>query len=190
MSDLFGTGVQIPNIATGQSRPADAPSFIRIVSRGQRLFGRLFDGSEHPLTGLLLPEVENLIRQRRNVSVWSGSGAPVEIAGDTNWGVWHGAVGTSGGNVTFNVTKNGAAGGDPIFSNLASCIPQVTCLRDTASNSEAPWAHIRSTANNRTVNVQIKRSNTGGILIGGTYQGNADNSNGVTVYLTLHGLLA
>lgn len=51
MSDLFATGIQIPNLPTGQARPADIDGFLRIFARQNALFGRLPDGTEIPLSG-------------------------------------------------------------------------------------------------------------------------------------------
>jgi hypothetical protein len=110
-------------------------------------------------------------------------------------GVYEGMIGaTTASQVTFHLTSDGTASGTPLFSNLTSLTAnhfQVTCLRDTDANSESPWAHIRSILNGgRSVLVQIKRSNQGGILIGGTYFGNLNNSNSVNVYLRVSGVLA
>lgn len=46
MSDLFATGIQVPNLPEGQARPADDPLFIRIFVRNDRLYGRKSDGTE------------------------------------------------------------------------------------------------------------------------------------------------
>lgn len=136
------------------------------------------------------PETDARIKNRREVYTWVGSGAPTNIADTVRWAKWHGAITSSAGTITFNLTTDGTAGGTPLFANLAACIPQVTCVRDTDLNDESPWAHVRRIEDNRRVVVQVKKSNTGGILVGGTYQGNLNNTNPVTVYLSMEGALA
>lgn len=134
--------------------------------------------------------VQEIIKDQRAVFLWPGSGAPTNVAAGTRWGRWHGAIADSSGTRTFNVTTNGAADGPPIFANLAACIPHVTCVRDTDANDESPWAHVRRIEDNRRVVVQVKKSNTGGILVGGVYYGNLNNTNQVSVYLSMEGVLA
>lgn len=51
MADLFATGVQIPNLASGQARPADGPGFIRIFARQDKLYGMDENNVEYPLSG-------------------------------------------------------------------------------------------------------------------------------------------
>lgn len=136
------------------------------------------------------PEVRALIKVHRNIFLWPGSGAPSSPADTARWGEWHGAITDSTGTRTFNVTTDGTANGPPIFANLAACIPQVTCVRDTDLNNESPWAHIRRIEDNRRVVVQVKKSNTGPVILLGSYSGNLNNDNPVTVYLTMKGVLA
>lgn len=51
MTDLFGTGIQIPDLESGQARPADTPGFIRVFSRNQKLYGIDSNNVEHELSG-------------------------------------------------------------------------------------------------------------------------------------------
>src|SRR5690606_12040793 len=86
-------------------------------------------------------------------------------------GVYNGIITTSGSTIEFHLTANGTSGGTALFSNLnlSDCIFQLTVARNTTSNSESPWAHVRQILNTgRTVQVQVKRSNTGNILLGGS----------------------
>ena len=136
------------------------------------------------------PKTDARIKNRREVYTWAGSGAPTNIADTVRWAKWHGAITSSAGTITFNLTTDGTAGGPPLFANLAACIPQVTCVRDTDLNNESPWAHVRRIEDNRRVVVQVKKSNTGGMLVGGVYSGNLNNNNTVTVYLSMEGALA
>lgn len=45
MADKFTTGIDLPNLTSGQARPASA-GFIRIFARTNELYGMLPDGSE------------------------------------------------------------------------------------------------------------------------------------------------
>ena len=117
--------------------------------------------------------------------LWPGTGAPVEISATKV--EWIGAINSSASQITFNVTEDGTATGTPIFNNLNACGYSLATVRDTDLNNESPWAHIRSTANNKTVLVQIKKSNTGPVVLLGSYSGNLNNTNAVTTYLRIVG---
>lgn len=49
--DLFGIGVQIPNLTSGQARPADLEGFLRVYAKNDKLYGVKPDGSEVLLSG-------------------------------------------------------------------------------------------------------------------------------------------
>lgn len=117
--------------------------------------------------------------------LWPGTGAPSEISATKV--EWIGAITSSGSQITFNVTEDGTATGTPIFNNLNACGYSLATVRDTDLNNESPWAHIRSTANNKTVLVQVKKSNTGPVILLGSYSGNLNNTNSVTTYLRIVG---
>lgn len=117
--------------------------------------------------------------------LWPGTGAPSEISATRV--EWIGAITSSSGQITFNVTEDGTATGTPIFDNLNACGFSLATVRDTDANNESPWAHIRSTANNKTVLVQVKKSNTGPVVLLGSYYGNLNNTNPVTTYLRIVG---
>ena len=50
MADTFNTGIQIPNIPEGNFARNSDQGYIRIYGRGDKVFGRLPDGSEVELT--------------------------------------------------------------------------------------------------------------------------------------------
>lgn len=135
-------------------------------------------------------EVNVQIRDGRDIYFWAGSGSPSRASEGSRIIQWHGAITTSTGTITFIPTANGDGTGSPLFDDLNACSYQVTCSRDTDQNNQSPWAHIRRTEDNRRVVVQVKRSNQGGILLGGTYFGNLNNFNNVTVFLTITGVAA
>lgn len=89
--------------------------------------------------------------------------------------------------VTFNITADNTAGGTALFADLENCGITATARSTNTANNQSPWVHIQSISNNKTITVRIKRSNSGSILIGGNYNGNADNDLAVTVYLTVTG---
>lgn len=104
--------------------------------------------------------------------------------------IYAGAITTSGSQVDFHITSDGTASGTALMDEMTSqnAIYAVTVARNTTSNAEAPWGYVSDVLNTgRTVRVQVKRSNTGGILLGGAYQGNVENNNAVTVHLTVIG---
>jgi hypothetical protein len=135
-------------------------------------------------------ETDARIQNQRDVFIWPGTGSPTRVAAGTRWGRWHGSIVSSAGTITFNVTADGTAGGTPLFTNLSACIPHLTCVRDTDLNNESPWAHVRRIVNNRQVVVQVKKSNTGPVVLLGSYSGNLNNTNQVSVYLSMEGVLA
>lgn len=47
MADKFTTGIDLPNLSSGQAKPASS-GFIRIYVRNNELLGRLPDGTEIP----------------------------------------------------------------------------------------------------------------------------------------------
>lgn len=51
MADLFATGVQIPNLESGQARDADYAGFIRIFARQGKLYAMDDLGNEIDLSG-------------------------------------------------------------------------------------------------------------------------------------------
>lgn len=104
--------------------------------------------------------------------------------------IYAGAITTSGSQVDFHITSDGTASGTALMDEMTSqnAIYSVTVARNTTSNAEAPWGYVVGILNTgRTVRVHVKRSNTGSIFLGGTYQGNVDNNNAVTVHLTVIG---
>lgn len=140
-------------------------------------------------TGLTVTETGGVVTveaDRRDVYVWAGSGAPVNIK-DT-YVEWVGAITSSSGQITFNVTEDGTASGTPIFNSLAACGYSLATNRDTDLNNESPWAHIRSfSGDNKTILVQVKKSNTGPVILLGSYSGNLNNTNNVTTFLRIIG---
>lgn len=105
--------------------------------------------------------------------------------------MYEGIFSTSAGTLTFHLTDDGTATGNPLFTGLSLTTHQfqITLQRNTDSNAESPWGHIRSIQNGgRSVVVQLKKSNQGGILLGGTYFGNLNNNNAVIVYLKVSGV--
>lgn len=99
---------------------------------------------------------------------------------------YFGIITTSGNSVDFHITNDGTSTGTALFTSMTTSNTyfQITVHRETTSDNQAPWGYIHSIQNTgRTVRVRIKKSNTGGVLIGGSYQGNLDNDNAVTVYL-------
>lgn len=104
--------------------------------------------------------------------------------------IYTGAITTSGSQVDFHVTSDGTASGTALMDNMTiqNAVYSVTVARNTTANNGAPWGYVTEVLNNgRTVRVRVKRSNTGTIILGGAYQGNVDNDNAVTVYLTVIG---
>lgn len=49
MADKFTTGIDLPNLSSGQAKPASS-GFIRIYVRNNELLGRLPDGTEIPFS--------------------------------------------------------------------------------------------------------------------------------------------
>lgn len=94
---------------------------------------------------------------------------------------------TSSGTITLNITDDGTETGNPLFQELDKCYIDVRTQRATTSNSEAPWGYIHSITNNKQLTLVIKRSNTGGVLLGGSYQGNRSNDNEVTIRVLIEG---
>lgn len=93
---------------------------------------------------------------------------------------------TSTGSITFNITTDGTGGGSAVFSSLSTSFIQTTAQRDTTSNTEVPFTAVRSITGN-TVIINVKTGNSGTIVIGGSYTGMKDNSNSVTVYISVFG---
>lgn len=94
---------------------------------------------------------------------------------------------TSSSTITLNITDDGTETGNPLFKELDKCYIDIRTQRPTTSNNEAPWAYIHSIPNNYQIVMAVKRSNTGGILLGGSYAGNADNNNAVTLRILIEG---
>lgn len=104
--------------------------------------------------------------------------------------IYTGTIITSGSQVDFHVTSDGTASGTALMNNMTTqnAVYSVTVARNTTANDEAPWGYVSDVLNaGRTVRVRVKKSNTGGILLGGVYQGNVDNNNAVTVHLMVIG---
>lgn len=94
----------------------------------------------------------------------------------------------SEGQLTVPVTTNGNLGGQRIFANLSECDIKYSVLRDTDDNEESPWAHLRQIGDD-FFSLQIKKSNQGGVLLGGAYYGNLNNTNEVYVNVSVTGIL-
>lgn len=81
MADLFATGVQIPDVGAGSSRPADLTGFIRLYARNNVLYGRTPTGQEFPIVGAGgVTSIEGLTGA---VDVAAGPGATVSTQGQT-----------------------------------------------------------------------------------------------------------
>lgn len=125
------------------------------------------------------------------------------MSGDTTWFslnnatpvlqtrvFYSGRIVTTGSEVDFHITSNGTSTGTPLFGSLSTAVFSVTIQRATTADNQAPWGYVNSIQNQgRTVRVNIKKSNTGSILLGGNYQGNVNNNNEVTVHLMACGVL-
>lgn len=175
MSDKFATGIDIPNLAEGSAR-SSSTGFIRIFARQDVLYGVLSDGSEVRIGPA--PSQEKFFSFNNS--------APEEKSDVTI--EYHGILDISGSGALFHVTDTGEEGGNPLFANLERCGIYVTTDKPTGENDESPWAHVRSIANGgKSVLVQVKRSNTGGVLLGGVYRGNMNNDNNVRVRIHIVG---
>lgn len=172
-----GTGwVERP---TGNSLIVSADGTPLITNPDEINFGNGLSASE--TGGVVTVEAE-----RRDVYVWAGSGAPVNIK--DSYVEWVGAITSADSQITFNITDDGTATGTPIFNNLAACGYSLATNRDTDLNNEAPWAHMRSfSGDNKTILVQVKKSNTGPVILLGSYSGNLNNTNNVTTFLRIIG---
>ena len=94
---------------------------------------------------------------------------------------------TSSNDVTVAITEDGTLDSDELFENLSQCHISINVIRDTSADDQSPWCHIRSIAT-KTIRFQVKRSNTGGILIGGSYQGNVNNTATISMSINIVGL--
>lgn len=50
MADTFNTGIQVPNVPEGNFARNSDQGYIRIYGRGDKVYGRLSDGSEVEMT--------------------------------------------------------------------------------------------------------------------------------------------
>lgn len=66
MADLFATGIQIPDLTSGQARPADVGGFLRVFSRNQFLYGLDENGNEFPLSAA---EAQTIVEQGDGITV-------------------------------------------------------------------------------------------------------------------------
>lgn len=174
MADKFTTGIDLPNLESGSAR-ASSPGFIRLFARNDFLYGMLPDNTERQLAAV--------VRERY---FSSGNSTPVDLAETVI--EYHGKLETGGPGATFHVTTDGTSSGDPLFDNLEDCGLYPSADKPTGENDESPWVHIREVINGgRSVLVQVKRSNTGGMLVGGVYRGNLNNDGSVTVRLHVIG---
>jgi hypothetical protein len=101
---------------------------------------------------------------------------------------WYGRASSNSSTITFNLTDDGSNGGAAIFTNLATCYKFVTA-ECNQSGSNGPVINVQSTsANNKQVTVRIRRSNSGSIIIGGTYQGLTDSTVNCNINLYVIGV--
>lgn len=97
-------------------------------------------------------------------------------------------ISTSESTLTTIITDDGTENGTPVFSDLRLCHITPLCILDTTSDNEAPWVYIRSyNHTTHTIVFGIKRSNTGSMTTGGTYQGNQNNDNSVVLRVQISG---
>lgn len=127
-------------------------------------------------------------RPRRKLFNLDFRSDPTEAELITNPMVVNVIASTSNTTITLNITDDGTSNGEPLFDDLDKCYIDITTQRVTTSNNEAPWAYVHSiNSSTNELTLVIKRSNTGGILLGGTYQGNQDNNNEVTLRVLIEG---
>lgn len=146
------------------------------------------------LSGNTLPTTtgtngQNLTTNGAGTTSWSTPSIAQAWLGTTlSTGVrmWCGSGTTSGGALSLHVTQNGLSGGTGIFTTLSSCHFQLTCSRNTTSNTEAAFAYVQNVSSN-TVNIQAKAGNSGPIVLAGTYVGLQNALDGTTVYLLVIG---
>ena len=93
---------------------------------------------------------------------------------------------TSTGTITIPITDDGTGGGNAVFSDLSTCFISAIARYNTTSHTATPFVSVRNISGNNIL-LNVHTGNSGGILIGGTYTGMKDNSNTVTVYLTVVG---
>lgn len=99
---------------------------------------------------------------------------------------YHAYTTTSTGTITIPITDDGTGGGNAVFSDLSTCFISAIARYNTTSNTATPFVSVRNISGNNIL-LNVHTGNSGGILIGGTYTGMKDNSNTVTVYLTVVG---
>lgn len=101
---------------------------------------------------------------------------------------WFGHATTSTGTVVFDVTTTGA-NGTAIFTSLANAYILTSCKKNTTSNTAIPFSSIQTTsADNKTVTVNVQTGASGAILVGGNYNGMTANSTLCDVYLYIIGV--
>lgn len=93
---------------------------------------------------------------------------------------------TNSGSITMSITDDGTGSGNAIFSDLTTCFITAVARYQTTSHTQTPFVSIRNISGNNII-LNVHTGNSGSILIGGTYDGMKDNSNNVTVYLTVVG---
>ena len=99
---------------------------------------------------------------------------------------------TSGNELVIPLTIDGTLSGDAIFANLAECHISYSLLRDTDENDEAPWAYLKQvdTVDHKSFTLKLKRSETGVVVLGGSYSGSEDNDLEVFVHISVEGVVA
>lgn len=103
-------------------------------------------------------------------------------------GIWTRTFNTSSSSNQVFITTNGTNTGTSIFSDLSKCAINLNVTRDTTSDSESPWVHHKVLGTN-SLTFQVKKSNTGGILIGGIYSGNVNNTSNISITISVQGIL-
>lgn len=104
----------------------------------------------------------------------------------SNFISYHVYITTSTGTVTIPITVDGTPGGSAVFSNLSTCFISAIARFNTTSHTQTPFVSVRNISGNNIL-LNVHTGNSGGILIGGTYDGMKDNSNSVTIYLSVVG---
>lgn len=113
-----------------------------------------------------------------------------EINGEAqyqDWIIWWTIVTTSGSDVVVYATDDRTENGTPVFKHIGFCIPFGHVLRDTDSDDAAPIIHSRGSVDGKGARWNIRRSNTGTIVLRGSYQGTVNNDNTVTLRVGLMG---
>lgn len=116
------------------------------------------------------------------------TGVPVLKMG--NIGTYVRNISTSSSTNIVYLTDDGTINGIPLFLDLSECSIDISVIKDTTSNSVSPWIHLRTIDGfNKYLSLQVKRSNTGSILIGGNYSGNVNNTNPIEIRISVTGVL-